>query len=125
VISNAHPLESPIAQNPPSGYYCTGGNATQIAEGVYADVTDPDDAQTSLRVTFTWSLDTDGTHGSGTMNLGDGIFAGGFSVNYAATHATGGTITITVRAVDPKGKAARPATFTVTLDVCQIVPVIG
>jgi hypothetical protein len=99
---------------------CNGGKATQIREGVYADVADPDDATTSLKVSFTWKLNTDGTGGSGTMSLGDGIFAGGFSVDYAQSHMSGGTITITVSASDPKGKAATPATFTVVLDVCRI-----
>jgi hypothetical protein len=125
VITNAHPLTSPISQNPPAGYVCTGGKATQIREGVYADVSDADDATSTLKVSFTWKLDTDGTGGSGPMSLGDGIFAGGFTVDYAQSHMSGGTITITVRAVDPKGKAATPATFTVALDVCRISAVIG
>jgi hypothetical protein len=120
VITNGHALESPIAQNPPTGYHCVGGKATQIAEGVYADVADPDDAQTLLNVYFTWSLSADGTGGTGPMTIGDGIFAGGFKVDYAQSHLQGGTITITEHATDPAGNAATPVTFTVALDVCRI-----
>lgn len=125
VMTNVHPLESPIAQNPPAGSFCTGGQATQIAEGVYANVTDPDDVQTSLNVSFTWRLDTDGTSGGGPMRLGDGIFAGGFSVNYDAKHEKGGTITVVVSASDKAGNRAPAQTFTVTLDPCTPRPSIG
>lgn len=130
MITNPHALESPIAQNPPAGTYCAGAKATQIAEGVYANVSDPDNAVTSLIVTFTWKLTlvtggSDGTGGSGAMNLGDGIFAGSFIVDYAQSHASGGTITITISAKDPAGNSVTAPSFTVQLDICRPTGIIG
>jgi hypothetical protein len=75
-------------------------------------------------VTFTWQLDTDGTGGSGRMSLGDGIWAGSFEVNYAASHQRGGTVTIVITATDPHGNRAQ-ATITAVLDPCTPVNIIG
>jgi hypothetical protein len=118
-------LESLIAQNPPAGTFCAGAKATQIAEGVYANVTDPDDQPPTLNVSFTWRLNADGIGGGGRMTIGDGIFAGGFKVDYSARHAKGGTITIVVTASDAAGNAAPAQSFNVTLDVCTPQSVIG
>jgi hypothetical protein len=120
VITNGHALESPIAQNPPKGFFCANSGPSQIAEGVYANVSDPDDSADSLIVSFTWALGADGTNGSGRMTQGDGIFAGQFVVDYAQSHARGGTITITEFASDPDKEQAEPVSFTVELAPCSI-----
>jgi hypothetical protein len=120
-------LTTLIGQNPPSGTSCSGQQQQfeQIAEGVYADnFTDPDDPITALTFYFTWKLDADGTNGSGTFRLGDGIWAGGFSVPYAQTHAKGGTVTVDIVAVDKAGNRT-DAYLKTTLDACFPVGTIG
>jgi putative peptide zinc metalloprotease protein len=126
-IVNPSLLETLIAQAPPAGAQCAGQKQPfeQIAEGVYADnFTDPDDPIGKLKFAFTWRLNTDGTNGAGTFRLGDGIWAGGFSVPYALSHTKGGTVTVTITAVDPAGNRAT-ATLTTVLDVCIIRQVPG
>ena len=111
-----------IAQQPPQGATCFGQQQQfeQIAEGVYAnDFTDPDDPIGKLKFGFTWKLDTDGTSGSGGFRLGDGIWAGGFIVPYAASHTKGGTVTVDVFAIDPAGNRTDVILKT-ALDVCII-----
>jgi hypothetical protein len=124
VISGERLLTTLIAQEPPAGYFCAGSNTTQIAEGVYADsVVDPDGDP--VTVSFTYRLDTDGTGGSGPMALGDGIWAGGFRIPYAQTHAQGGVVSVTVVASDGKAPSARSSTMSATLDFCRLSSIPG
>ncbi len=115
-----------MAQNPPARQICTGGNATQIAQGIYANVSAPDDAPAPLVVYFTWRLVSGRTYvgpvnGPVKMGLGDGIFAGSFTVPYSKSYQAGGTITIVIYAYDRAGNSAPTKTFTVSLDVCNPV----
>jgi len=126
-IVNPHLLTTLIAQDPQGKFTCTGQKqqSEQIAEGVYAnDFTDPDNPISELQFNFTWRLDTDGTNGSGTFSLGDGIWSGGFSVPYAASHQNGGTVTVDIVAIDPAGNRS-DATLRTTLDVCNPPIVVG
>jgi putative peptide zinc metalloprotease protein len=121
-IVNPHLLETLIAQAPPAGASCGGQQQQfeQIAEGVYAnDFTDPDDPTSRLTFFFTWTLNTDGTSGKGVFRLGDGIWAGGFSVPYAARHSRGGVVTVDIVAIDPAGNRT-DAILRTQLDVCII-----
>ncbi|HEU4422811.1 MAG TPA: cyclic nucleotide-binding protein [Pilimelia sp.] len=113
-----------IAQIPPSGFVCTGGQAEDASASVFASVTDQTDPQGDLVVSLRWAI---GDHAAGplTMKPNDGLFTGGFSVPYRDSHERGGSVVVTVNARDAAGNPANPGETKVALDVCILEPIIG
>jgi hypothetical protein len=99
---------------------CPGGPTTTQ---VTARVQDGETSAGSLSVTMHYSLAGNAAV-SGTVTMtpttrnGPEFAAVLGPVPYAASHAAGGAIAITVRAVDPGNKGATPKSTTVTLATC-------
>jgi putative peptide zinc metalloprotease protein len=122
VIQSANPFRNPLAQLPPSGYYCAREqNLTN--QRIYATVVDPDPGDL-LGAYYTYTL-PNGTILKDTMRIGDGIFSGPqFTIPYSKVYANGGPVTVTVHAFDSHGAQAKTFTFTFRLDPCVLTPIV-
>ena len=123
VITSGSAFNNPVWQIPPAGYYCSNSGGPTI-ERFYANVSDPDDAISTLRVTNTYTLPNGIVSKPDQMFPGDGIFAGSqFTIPYSKGNDNGGVITVRIDAADPHGNVAKTFTFTLRLLPCTIFPI--
>jgi putative peptide zinc metalloprotease protein len=122
VIGFVRVSPDPLGMAIPAGVTCA---QTQpgVSAAVVAGVTDATDPASGLAVSLGWTLDVGGSGGA-SMSANGSTFSGAFSVPYAAGRENGGTVTVTVTAVDKAKNAAKPVSVTITLAACT-PPVIG